>query len=327
VISHYLDSLDAELRVPRRQRERILSEARDHLHEAVAASLATGIAANEAHARAIESFGSPRELAAGFHEQLASSSAHRAAARTALFVAAVLALAAVGSGSAASDFPYGVFVFVGVQVAALAAALGLVRSLRYRAGGAIPADRLPDVYRANALAVSLAGIAALALGIGARADTDLAVAAAVLVALSALAARSVAASYSRARVVGPAGRPGDDALDDLREVLLLAFGEARERAPRAAAAAERVGVAGARLVRERAAWLDLRRRPWRFCAAFAAVCGVALAAQHAFADGGVSLHFASLGGALLASLVIATAEAAAVIASFAAFGRFLGIRR
>ena len=51
----------------------ILAEARDHLHTAVAARLEGGVAAADAESEAVESFGDPRELAARFHEELASS--------------------------------------------------------------------------------------------------------------------------------------------------------------------------------------------------------------------------------------------------------------
>ena len=53
----------------------------------------------------------------------------------------------------------------------------------------------------------------------------------------------------------------------------------------------------------------------------------ALALQHGFVDGGLSIRFPSIGRALAAAAIIASIEAAAVVACFAAFGRFLRIRR
>jgi HAAS domain-containing protein len=281
VIETYLRALDAELSVPRRQRARILAEVEDHLRES----------------GSVGSFGDPRELAAHFHEQLASAGARRASWRTALLVALFAAVAVIP----ASDFPYGLLVLFGGQLALVACALGLARALRYRGAEGVPAERLADVYRANGLAVACVGIGGLSLAIDAPNTADAGLAGATLIA-AAVAGWSVARSVARARMVPPAGPPDDDAYDDLLALL-----------PPLPPLARVAAVA--------------RRHPWWLCATFAAACGAALAASHAISDGGFSLQPADVGHELLAGLVIAAIEATAVALCFATFGRFLGIRR
>ena len=302
MISGYLQSLSAELRAPRRVRTRILAEVGDHLQEAVAA----GQSENEA----VEAFGDPHELAARFHEQLASTSARRASVWTGLLVAAfVVGVVFTPVGGFAS----GIVTWVGAQLAVVAAALGLARWLRYRPEGIVPANRLADLYRANGLVVACVGL----VGLAQLVDGHLVAGAAMLVG-SAAATLAVGRSISRARLLAAAAQAEEDALDDLHALLVLA----EQRAPRLSSAVTRAGrdAVSAPVV---ARWLDLRRNPWRFCLLFAAVCGLGLAAQHAVVDGGVS----NIGRGLLAGLIIASIEAAAVVACFAAFGRFLGIRR
>ena len=298
MITGYLQSLSAELRAPRRARTRILAEVGDHLHEAVAAG--------QTEREAVEAFGDPHELAARFHEQLASTSARRASVWTGLLVAAFVVgvvFAPVGG------FVSGIVTWVGAQLAVVAAALGLTRWLRYRPEGIVPANRLADLYRANGLVVACVGL----VGVAQLADGHLVAGAAMLVG-SAAATIAVGRSIARARLLPAAAQAEEDALDDLHALLVLA----EQRAPRLSSAVRRAGrgAVGAR-------WFDLRNSPWRFCLFFAAVCGVGLAAQHAVVDGGVS----NIGRGLLAGLIIASIEAAAVVACFAAFGRFLGIRR
>lgn len=331
MISSYLDSLSAELRVPGRVRARILAEARDHLHAAVAARLESGVAAADAEREALEAFGDPRELAARFHEELASTSSRRASAWTAVLVGAFMLALAVFA--ARGGFPAAPVSWLGAQLTGVAAVLGLARWLRYRSAVTFPVSRLVDLYRANGLAVACVGLVSATQGAHGLASGEpaLVVASAALLAGSLAAGRIVMQAIARARVLpAAAARPEDDALDDLRAVLAQAAGVVEERAPLLASTATRLGREALRLRDESPAlarWLDLRRSPWRFCVLFAGACGAALALQHGFADGGLSFRVENAGNALLAALVIASIEATAVIACFAAFGRFLGIRR
>jgi HAAS domain-containing protein len=287
VIDSYLDSLSAELRVPRRTRARILAETRDHLLEVVAAG--------RTEEEAAQAFGEPRELAARFHEQLASSSVRRASAQTVVLLAAfvvAMTFAAFGSSNA---FPFGVVVFIGAQLAVVAGAIGFVRWLRYRSDGLVPANRLADLYRANGVtvaAIAVVGLAELLAGLVIGGGVMLAAALAV-----GLRVRGAAA---RARVL-PSTSSTEDALDDVVAVL-----------PPLASVAK---------------WIPLRRKPWAFCLAFAVLCGAALAGWHGVVEANGPVTIENFARALLAGFVIASIEGTAVIACFAAFGRVLGIRR
>ncbi len=302
MISTYLDSLSAELRVPGRTRARILAEASDHLEEA--------IAAGRSEAEAVEAFGEPRVLAARFHEELASSSARRASAQTALLIVVfgiAMTLAAFGPANA---FPVGIVVFIGAQLAAVAGAIAFVRWLRYRNSADVPADRLGDIHRANALtvgAIAAVAVAEVVTGVGAS-RLALVVGGGVLLAAASAVGLRVRSAMARAQVV-PAAAPNEDALDDFIEV-------GRSYVPWLVNAAQ--GVPD---------WLDIRRRPWRFCLVFAAACGVGLALWHGVVEASGPLDPGNVARALLAGVAIASIEGLAVIACFAAFGRFLGIRR
>ncbi|HEX6457779.1 MAG TPA: hypothetical protein VF032_02575 [Thermoleophilaceae bacterium] len=305
MISTYLRALSAELEVPARARARILTEVRDHLEEAVAAG--------RSEAEAVAAFGDAREMALRFHEELASSSARRASAHTALLTLAfgiAMTLAAFGRPNA---LPVGIVVFVGAQLAGVAGAIAIVRWLRYRSAVLVPAERLADIHRANALTVAVIALVALAEmvnGIGASRPL-LAVGGALLLAAALPVGVRVRTAIARAEVV-PAAAPDEDVLDDL-----VAVGS--RYVPRL--------VSAARDLPALPGWLDLRRNPWRFCIVFAAVCGVGLAGWHAVAEGVGSVAVANVSRELLAGMVIASIEALAVLACFAAFGRFLGIRR
>ena len=286
MIASYLDTLSAELRVPRRARERILAEARDHLLESVAAG--------QSEQEAVAAFGEPREVAARFHEQLASSSARRATALTVVLALAfgVALLAAFGSSN---SFPFGVIVFVGAQLAAVTGALALVRWLRYRSAPSVPTERLADLYRTGAVTVGALAVVGLAETVDGMPITGgLMLAAALAVGLR------VRVAAARARVL-PHAASTEDAVDDVVAVL-----------PQLATAAK---------------WLPLRRNPWRVCLAFALACGIALAAWHGVVEASGPVTVANAGRALLAALVIASIEASAVIVCFAAFARPLGLRR
>jgi uncharacterized membrane protein len=294
VISSYLDSLSAELRVPRRMRARILAETRDHLLEAVAAG--------QCEEDATRAFGDPREVAARFHEQLASSSARRASAQT-VVLTAVFALAVTLAAFASSNaFPFGVVLFIGAQLAAVAGALSFLRWLRYRSAGAVPTSRLPDLYRTNAVtvgAIAVVGLAELVNGLGSG-RIALAVGGGVILAAALAVGVRVRGAAMRARVL-PSASPTEDALDDLIAVV-----------PQLEPVAK---------------WIPIRRNPWAVCLLLAAACGLALAGWHGVIEASGPVTVANLARALLAGLAIASIEAAAVVACFAAFGRVLGIRR
>jgi HAAS len=287
MIGSYLDALSAELRVPRRARDRIVAETRDHLVDAVAAG--------QTEEEAVAAFGEARQLAARFHEQLASSSAQRAAGQTVLLAIAFGIGVAAAFGSS-NIFPLGIVVFVGAQLAAVAGALALVRWLRYRSAPLVPSARLGDLYRTGFVvvgAVAVVGIAEMVNG--------LPIAGGVMLAAALVVGVRIRAAVARARVLLPPAPSTEDVLDDVVAVL-----------PQLEPVAK---------------WVPLRRNPWRVCLLFAVACGVALAGWHGVVEAGGPVTFANFGRAMLAGLVIASIEATAVIACFAAFARPLGIRR
>ena len=286
MIATYLDALSAELRVPRRARARILAETRDHLLEAVDAG--------QTEQDAVAAFGEPREVAARFHEQLASSSARRATGLT-LALAITFGVALLAAFGSSNSFPFGVIVFIGGQLAAVTGALALVRWLRYRSAPAVPTERLADLYRTGFVTVGAVAVVGLAETVnGLPIVGGLMLAAALAVGLR------VRGAAARARVL-PQAPSNEDVVDDVVAVL-----------PQLASVVK---------------WMPLRRDPWRFCLAFAVACGVALAIWHGVVEASGPLDLANFARALLAALVIASIEATAVIACFAAFARPLGIRR
>jgi hypothetical protein len=202
-------------------------------------------------------------------------------------------------------------VFIGAQLAAVAAAIAFVRWLRYRSAPPVPAARLADLYRANAVtvgAVAVVGLAEIVNGLHSGA-AGLAIGGGVMLAAALGVGARVRDAAARARVLpAVAAPPEEDALDDLLAV-------AERYAPPLVSVARRTPL------------LDLRRSPWRFCLAFAAVCGLGLAAWHGIVEASGPITVANFARALAAGFVIASIEATAVIVCFAAFGRVLGIRR
>ncbi len=338
MVSRYLESLERELRLAPRARRRVVAEARDHLHEAVAAGLERGLSPQHAERAAVECFGDPRDLAARFHEQSAVASASRASSSTAVLLAAFLVGGVAAAGGRLNHAPYGAVIWIAAQLAVVSGAIAAARWLRYRGatGAQIPPARLRDCYRANALTTICVALAALAEGADALTHASgwpagYAIGSAVLLAGAACAGLLVARAGARARLVPSAEPPRTEgALDDLVAVARMAAASAERRAPAlsgSVAGAERALAAARERAPGPAAWLDLRRSPWRFCAIFALVCGVAVAAAHAITDGGGPLTFQNAARALEAGVILIAIEGAAVVLCFAAFGRFLGIRR
>jgi hypothetical protein len=305
VIDAYLRELAGCLEVPARTRARIVAEARDHLLES---------AARHGEEQAVESFGPPAELARDFHLQLASTSARRSSALTAVALAcALVLLALIGSGPLGDHAPwtnaglYGLVSFFAAQVAVVAGAIGIARWARYRNDPLFPPERLEDTHRANAVALGCieAIVLSQAVGVvihaGSAGDSGwtiaLTVATAGLAVVTLAGIAGLVRALARSRPVTVTDQERDDALADL--------------------------LAAARLSVLLPEWIDLRTHPWRFCLLFASACGIAAAAGHALLDGGIAPITARL---LLAGLAIATIEGAAVVLAFAALGGFLRIR-
>jgi hypothetical protein len=169
-IEAYLDRLDVELRLNRVPRRRLLAEVEDHLRTS-ATELSAGAPVEEAERRAVECFGAAATVARGFAIAVAATSARRSTnwlgfAFSTYAVACLLF--ALTASSEFADFPQGAPSGLALQVAAVAFALSLARSLRWRRSTDPPEDRIRflangAVIGATALAVGLASETAIAL--------------------------------------------------------------------------------------------------------------------------------------------------------------------
>jgi hypothetical protein len=169
-IEDYLDRLDGELRVSRVPRRRLLAEVEDHLRTS-ATELSAEAGPDEAERRAVERFGAAAAVARSFAKVVATTSARRSTSWLVLAFSAYSAaclLFAVTASSEFADFPQGAPSALALQVAAVAVAVSLVRSLRWRRSTDTPEDRIRFLANgaaigASALAVGLAGETAIAL--------------------------------------------------------------------------------------------------------------------------------------------------------------------
>jgi hypothetical protein len=166
-----------------------------------------------------------------------------------------------------------------------------IRLLRHLAATALPAGTLRYLNRttACALVASLVGAASV-ISVHPLAGVLVAGACAVALVIVAGAFRRLTALAALADEPAP-----DDALQDIRALIL--------RLPELG--------------------FDPRRHQWRFAAIVALGAGVVAAAGHAFLDDGGSLMIGP--SALAAGAVIVAIEGGAVLASYAALGRFLGL--
>lgn len=285
----YLSVLDIELRrarVPGARRRRILAEVRDHLAES----------GPDGAAR----LGDPVALARSFAEESASATARIASLAIVAAVAVTLALWGaialdVRSHPWLNDFPGALVAALAVQVAAVAAFIVLVRTVRYR--GRVPAAGLPLLTRASTVAaISLAiGLAVTMLAeanhlrLSQAGAWELAVAAGLGLACALTLAAVGASARATYRARAFAADDGEDVVADL------------------------IALAPLRLARTPPPWLDLRRHPWRVCAALATFVFLAVAVA-GFVRGAPSP-------------AVGVVEALGIFAGFAAFGRLLGLRR
>jgi hypothetical protein len=318
-INDYLGELERQLRVRCAPRTRLLREVEDHLRELVDELAVSGLAQPDAEARAIARFGAAAAVAARFAEAAASTTTHRAAsvATGALgaYVATFCAFATAAS-PLVNDFPQGAASFFGIQLAAVAIAFALARSLRWRREAAAPRAELAVLARSlalacGALAASALAEAALALtrpaGIVVWSEARW-----LILGFAAAVATVLVSALAAARAAAQAAAVG----------AFLPVVDGRQT-PAAVMLRDDLRVLGARL---RLRWplpiaaLDPLRHPWRLtlliaALAFAGVTAVPLA-------GGGAQHASVVASAAALGMI----EAAAIIVGFAAFGRFLGLR-
>jgi hypothetical protein len=311
-IEEYLELLDGELRLGRAPRRRLLAEVEDHLRTS-ATELSAGAGPDEAERRAVERFGAAATVARGFAKVVAATSAHRSTSWLVLafsaYSAACLAFA-LTAPSEFADFPQGAPSAIVLQVGAVAVAVSLVRSLRWRRMSDTPEDRIRFLANgaaigAAALAVGLAGEAVIALtrpaGVLQWQELPL-VAVAYGVAVGATLAAGLSATASAVRTSTLATVPG-------------------ARMPERGSLPTLVDDIGALVPTARRPVAAVFARPVMFVTA---VTAAALAAVFVGqVEGRPFAHHASI---VLPALALAAFEALCVLLGYVILGRTLGIR-
>jgi hypothetical protein len=217
-IPEYLDRLDQELRFKRAPRRRLLAEVEDHLRTS-----ALELGSEEA---AVERFGAAATIARRFAHAVAATSARRSAHWVALAFAAYAATATTFAATADprfADFPQGAPTALTLQLAAVAVAVGIVRSFRWRSS-LVPEDRLrllanSAVVGAGTLSTGLALELAVALTRPAGVlpwDELVLVVALFFVTVAATAAAAISAAAAAFRSSTLAALPGTESADESR---------------------------------------------------------------------------------------------------------------
>jgi hypothetical protein len=320
-LAAYVRELAVLLPGPRRRRERILAEVEDHLHAHADALLAAGRPEHEAVAAAPASFGEPALVAASFTEGTARRTLAGASFGVGVTVAGFAAgfavltqLPGAASASPIDDGPAGAIGFVAVQLAIVAAAVGLLRGLALRSCVRADAASLAMAVRANALS---AGTAAIALGVDGAAlarhgspgttTTASAIAIGLLAAVALSTLARLAWAGAQVRRLGALEPPAQPAVSALEQLALVSE---RFPDPLARSAGAALGWAAGR----RAACIGL----------VAAVPSSALAAA-SLREHGIPHGAGALGAELLAAAVVFGIELVAVMACAYGFDRLLGL--
>jgi hypothetical protein len=311
-IASYVEQLERELRLRHAPRRRLLAEAEDHLRSASEELVEQGVKREEAERVAIERFGAAALVARSFAHAYASRSTKAALvwviSAFCAYAGAVLAIV-LTAPSWLLDFPQGAPSMLALQVAFVALVLGTVRVLRHRRSLVIVEPQLR--FAANgaavaALALAGAAFAELLLGWTRPAaapwheETSLLALYGAVCVISIVVALVACSALGRAQAVARTPRAGAD----------LASGSA--------ALAQDVAALSPALAPLVAAAVA---HPARACALVAGVAFVAMTGVSA-PDSSSLQHASALAGALTAGAF----EAAAVVVSYLAFGRTLGIR-
>lgn len=169
-IDRYLAELDRGLAVPAGYRRRVRAEAGDHLAEAAAALESDGRSGDEAEAEAVRRFDPVRRLAGDLNAAWASARARRAPAGAFVAGVAVLGAAIAAVPAVPSEAPAGgaslvaasaMVAWIGLQLAAVAGAVALLRVAGRRS---VPVLGLGDrslVWRAARIGVGATAVAAV----------------------------------------------------------------------------------------------------------------------------------------------------------------------
>lgn len=340
MIKDYLHELIGELDLPARRRRRVVAEVEDHLSSSAADLQAAGLDVASAEREAIARFGPARELAQTFLED-AAAAAGRSVGRAAVMLTVLLLLAVADPPGLLTwnNAPFAArgLSFVFGQIALVAGGLTLMRIWRASSTRGPRGVRLVLVLRGAQVVLGCA-IVTLGCGIALAVSHPSETPTRVWVALGVLGVGILAAAAvvwrtrRRAVVAGvdqnAAPSVDEDALSDLAVIGSVTLA----RVERRVGVVARVRAVLARWLSElsrRAPWLvsllDLRHHPWRFACTFAAAAGLALAVGHGVSEGGPP-SAVDVPRAILAGLIVMSVETGAILLSFLALGRFLGIR-
>jgi hypothetical protein len=309
-ISAYLVELEIELKLKNVARRRILEEAEDHLRATSEELVAAGRPASEAEREAIRRFGRAATIARGFAEHAAGRAALKAAtwglASLLVFVCAAIAVA-LTAPRYLLDFPQGLPTWFGLQIAAVASLICLVRWLRWRREPHLPAAASTPLA-ASALiataALAVAGSAEVVIAVSrpsggwqaGRTEALVFIGAAVIAVAASLAAVAAAA---RTYVLAPL--PHERKRSDPRSTLI---GD--------------ITVLSPRLGRMAAGALS---RPAHLVFSVTATASIAVVSTQLLAD-----DFAGRASVVLAAAGVGVLEGIAVAVCYLAFGRALGLR-
>lgn len=297
-------------------RGRVLLEAEDHLRCAAGARIAAGMDPAAAEAEAVRAFGSPAEVARRIREDLGGRVAGRAAVLGLAMLGILAAVYALLFTEVATDLGpprwwpdvpvLAAVTLLGIEVAAVAGAVVLVRLLRHRGdatAGAVRAPLLRGVLVAavSAAAAAVSGEVTALLHLAEVRASGLAISVAGLDAGVLLLGAVAAALSVRGLRIAPAAGPAPHLVEDAAALLPLGL------EGRLAATARRWPRA--------AAFADLRGHPWRTCAGVAVLVALLETVGQAAAKG--AGHALALG----------VLQGAAVVAAFLVAGPALGLRR
>ena len=344
LIERYLMELDAELRLPRRARRRIVAEARDHLHALMAGEGAERSRAAES--QAIDDFGAPAALARGFHHELAIGATRRAARCGAIMFVLFLVLCDLCTSSFisvplgwATDGPGTLLIWIIGQVGLVAGVVSFARvhnarrldvadtvRLRYAVKGLI----VLAVCAAIAVTIAASGAATELTGTAAR-QSLIWPAALVLVCAAMTATGASAAWRARRRLAAfedtPLSASGREAATDLLSAagdgLAWAAHHLRLRTSMRPPATGSMVPVATRALRP----FDPQEHPWRYGTLVALLAGscVPLLALAVLIIKGQLNGAQLLDLAMIAPALIAF-EAALALSGYALLGRFLGLR-
>lgn len=285
MIDRFVDDVHGQLVASRRRRKRIVDEIRDHLDDASAALIASGLEVASAEQRAVAAFGDASEIAWQLNADLAGASIRRAPlimGVTGSTIVAGFVLAAIGAVQPAFSRPAGMvqqvafFVaLLGLQVAFVAGARALARvsaiwRTRPRLADQLLVRRASFVFAGGSLTSVTGWIIALAARQGGGATAALVAGVAVMIGTS-IAAALALLGRRVATLDDPSSAGDGDVVRHPRNARLEQSIAALTRWPRLSCAA--IALAGAGVVMSHAETSVTAALPWGAVEAAAVIVG------------------------------------------------------